>query len=171
MDIGDRIQLVGTDWKGKIVGIIPEQVYIVLLDNGIKMHVPETCITLIAIDNSCNTIKERNEKGQFLPGHRAFKRKKGSNNIRQTRKELLEQLQPFINTMGELIEQIDLPEDKILAVSRMMKFCIPTYSSIEFTESAPRSLSAEEKLMQLNAKYNNLPDPTEKDEEDTDEED
>ena len=52
----------------------------------------------------------------------------------------------------------------------MMRFCVPTYSSVAFSETAPRSLSAEEKLAQLNARYNHQPDPTEKDNDEDEEE-
>ena len=38
-------------------------------------------------------------------------------------------------------------------------------TAVEYTESNKRSLSAEEKLAQLNAKYNNLPEPKFDDEE------
>ena len=145
MKIGDRIQLIGTDWEGTIINIVSNDIAIVTLDNGIEMHTPFDRITIMGDTPSCNT--ERDERGRFVTG--------------QTRKELLEQLQPYISDIGSIIALIDAPEDKILAITRMMKFCVPTYSSVEFSETTPRSLTAEEKLVQLNAKYNNLPDPTE----------
>ena len=79
--------------------------------------------------------------------------------MRQTRQELLEQLQPYISSVGEIIAMIDEPAEQILAITRMMKFCVPTYSAVEYSEKTPRSLNAEEKLAQINAKYNGKPDP------------
>lgn len=159
MKIGDRIQLIGTDWEGTIINIISNNIAIVLLDNGIEMHTPFDRITIMGDTPSCNT--ERDERGRFVAGHKKLGIKRKLKNVRQTRKELLEQLQPYISDIGSIIALIDAPEDKILAITRMMKFCVPTYSSVEFSETTPRSLTAEEKLVQLNAKYNNLPDPTE----------
>ena len=158
MKIGDRIQLIGTDWEGTIINIISNNIAIVLLDNGIEMHTPFDRITIMNETTSSNT--ERDDKGRFVTGHKKLRVKQKLKNVRQTRKELLEQLQPYISDIGSIIAQIDAPEDRILAITRMMKFCVPTYSAVEFSETTPRSLTAEEKLVQLNAKYNNLPDPT-----------
>lgn len=163
MNKGDRIQLNDTDWQGSIKSILADGTIVVGLDNGIEMRTPENRITLIDGNRGCNTAEstQRDDKGRFITGHKKIGgQKKGTKSIRQTRKELLSQLQPYIETIGELIEDIDAPEDKILAITRMMKFCVPTYSSVEYSESTPRSLTAEEKLAQINARYNNEPEPT-----------
>lgn len=172
MTKGDRIQLNNTSLQGIVTEILPGGIVVVLLDNGIEMRSPADCITLSPQKEGCkNNNTERDENGRFVTGHKKLGGiKKGNKSIRQTRQELLGQLQPFINEIGNIIEEIDAPEDKILALTRMMKFCIPTYSAIEYTENTPRSLTAEEKLAQLNAKYNHLPDPTENTEEANDEE-
>ena len=151
-----RVKINGTEWEGVIWNILPDETIVVKLDNGMELRCDKTRITTIDEKSNCNTKKstaERDEQGRFVAGHKKIGGiKKGKNGVRQIRRELMDQLQPFI-------EMIDDPAEKVLAVSRMMKFTVPTYSAVEYTESNKRSLSAEEKLAQLNAKYNNLPEP------------
>jgi type I site-specific restriction-modification system R (restriction) subunit len=45
-------------------------------------------------------------------------------------------------------------------VARIIKYAMPSLSSVDFKENAKRDLSAEQKIAQLNARYRNLPDPT-----------
>lgn len=161
---GGRVKINGTEWEGVIWNILPDETIVVKLDNGMELRCDKTRITTIDEKNNCNTqkkpIAERDEQGRFVVGHKKIGGiKKGKNGVRQIRRELMDQLQPFIENMGTIIEMIDDPAEKVLAVSRMMKFTVPTYSAVEYTESNKRSLSAEEKLAQLNAKYNNLPEP------------
>ncbi len=169
MKKGDRIRLNDTDWQGVIVNVLPGDIAVVILDNGIEMRCPAGRITLVG-NNTDKATSPASNNGRFTPGHPRLGGRKKGQSVRQTRKELLAQLQPYISDIGSIIALIDAPEDKILAVARMMRYCVPTYSSVEFSETAPRSLSAEEKLAQLNARYNHLPDPTEKDNDEDEEE-
>lgn len=162
MKAGDRIRVNDTWFKGTVTEVTADGYVQAKLDNGMEMSAPIDSVTLLDESGA----GQRDEKGRFLPGHKKLVVKKRGNSIRQIRKELLEQLQPFISDVGNIIELIDEPQEKILAVTRMMKFCVPTYSAVEYTENTPRSLSAEESLAKLNAKYNNKPDPIKDDEED-----
>lgn len=158
-----RVKINGTEWEGVIWNILPDETIVVKLDNGMELRCDSTRITCLDKKCDCNTKKstaERDEQGRFVAGHKKLGGiKKGKSGVRQIRRELMDQLQPFISNMGEIIAMIDDPAEQVLAVSRMMKFTVPTYSAVEYTESNKRSLSAEEKLAQLNAKYNNLPEP------------
>lgn len=170
---GGRVKINGTEWEGVIWNILPDETIVVKLDNGMELRCDSTRITSIDEKSNCNTQKkstaERDEQGRFVAGHKKLGGiKKGKSGVRQIRRELMDQLQPFIENMGTIIEMIDDPAEKVLAVSRMMKFTVPTYSAVEYTESNKRSLSAEEKLAQLNAKYNNLPEPKFNDDDDED---
>lgn len=185
MKKGDKVKVNGTGWCGVIRRVVMRTgMNVVHLDNGMEISCKDDCLTLVTEDNlqdNCNTTVDapqeipesnnRDEKGRFVKGCRINNTPKVKT-VRQTRKELLAQIQPFISKIGTIISMIDEPQEQILALTRMMKFCVPTYSAIEFTENAPRSLSAEEKLIQLNAQYNHLPDPIKKtDEEDEENED
>lgn len=161
MKTGDRIQLNGSSWQGIVKEILADGFVMVALDNGMDVRTPQDQITPINTN-----AEQRDDKGRFVKGHKKLGgMKKKGNSMRQTRMELLEQLQPYISNVGEIIAMIDEPQEQILAITRMMKFCVPTYSAVEYSESTPRSLSAEEKLAQLNAKYNNKPDPIKDEEE------
>lgn len=170
MDIGTRVHIKGTQWEG-VISHIEGPIYIINLDNGIEIRCKEDCITPLQQFEECNTTVERDNSGKFVKGHKKIGgSKKGSKNtIRNIRKQILDNLDPYISDIGKIIGQIDAPEEKVLAMTRLMKFCVPTYSSVQYSEITPRSLTAEEKLAQLNAKYNDLPDPTIH-EEDNDEE-
>lgn len=161
MKKGDRIKVNDTWFKGIVKEVTADGYVIAELDNGMDVHAPIDTVTLL--DNTGTS--ERDEKGRFLPGHKKLGGPRKSRSMRQTRQELLEQLQPYISSVGEIIAMIDEPAEQILALTRMMKFCVPTYSAVEYSEKTPRSLNAEEKLAQINAKYNGKPDPIKDDEE------
>lgn len=164
MKQGDKIKLDGTNWQGFIKEILADGFVMLSLDNGLDVRAPKDRVIVLKQDENGNAM--RDDKGRFVPGHKRLGGiRKGGKSMRQTRMELLEQLQPFISNVGEIIEMIDEPQEKILALTRMMKFCVPTYSAIEYSEKTPRPLTAEEKLAQINAKYNNKPDPIKEEEE------
>ena len=155
---GDRVALDGTSWKGTVVKVELDDNICVELDNGITMFArPE----LLHLCKTENTKPLHDENGKFAVGHpKVGGVKKGYRTVRHYRNKLMEQLAPFIESMGEIIEAIDDPSDKVLAVSRIIKYAMPSLSSVDFKENAKRDLSAEQKIAQLNARYRNLPDPT-----------
>ena len=76
------------------------------------------------------------ENGKFAIGHpKVGGVKKGYRTVRHYRNKLMEQLAPFIESMGEIIEAIDDPSDKVLAVSRIIKYAMPSLSSVDFKEN------------------------------------
>lgn len=127
-----RVSIKGTDWEGVIYNILPDDTIVVKLDDGMELRCDKTRITCLDEKYDCNTKKstaERDEQGRFVAGHKKLGGiKKGKSGVRQIRRELIDQLQPFISNMGEIIAMIDDPAEKVLAVSRMMKFTVPTYS-------------------------------------------
>lgn len=166
---GDRVALDGTSWKGTVVKVGMDDDICVELDNGITMFArPE----LLHLCKTENTKPLHDENGKFAVGHpKVGGVKKGYRSVRHYRNKLMEQLAPFIESMGEIIEAIDDPGDKVLAVSRIIKYAMPSLSSIDFKENEKRDLSAEQKIAQLNARYRNLPDPTADSEGEEDQED
>lgn len=165
MDIrkGDKIKLKGANLFGTVTHIATDGSITVLLDNGIVMKATEEHITPIATRATSDT---HDENGRFRKGHAPFNPGKKKNQLKHCRETILTQLTPFLDDLGTLIEQIDEPTEKILAISRIIPYAAPKLSSIEVKDSQPRNLSAEQAIAQLNAKFHHRPDPTETDEED-----
>jgi hypothetical protein len=105
---------------------------------------------------------ERGKDGRFVPGNKAARRKKSAHYFQSM---LREQLEPFLAHMGELIQQIDTPNEKVLALSRILPYAMPKLAQVEYNENTKRNLSAEETIANINAAYNGLPSPIQ-DEED-----
>ena len=161
--VGDKIKVKNSPLSGVVTEITPDGIYRVSLDNGTRMEAPLKCITAYKDDSHSH---ERDETGRFVKGHAPYIRdKKKTATARALRKTLTDQLEPFISNIGQIIAQIEEPQEQILAITRLMKFSVPTLASVEYSEQTPRNLSAEETLASLNAKYHNLPDPTKKEEE------
>lgn len=98
------------------------------------------------------------EHGRFRPGHP--KRGGAKAGYRRARSVLMEQLYPFYENMGELIQSIESPYDRVRAIALMSRHTMPTLSSVDYRESAQRSLTAEEQLARMNARYSGKPDPS-----------
>lgn len=153
---GDKVRVKGYPCIGTVAGIGEDGKIRVELDNDIVMYCPEWQL-------SPDTKRMHDENGKFAPGHsKVGGIKKG---YKHYRNELMQQLSPFIGSMGEIIEAIDDPGDKVLAISRIIKYAMPSLSSIDFKENAKRDLTAEQVIAKLNARYNRLPEPTEEEEE------
>lgn len=104
--------------------------------------------------------------GQFAPGHAKVGGSKKGKSLRQYRDVMMQQVSPFLENLGSIIGQIEDPGDQVLAISRVLKYTMPTYSSVEYTDKAPRNLTAEEQIAKLNAQAMGRPDPTENEEDD-----
>jgi hypothetical protein len=105
------------------------------------------------------------ERGKFKKGHP----KVGGSKVgcRRARIVLTEQLYPFYENMGGLIESIPDPFSRVKAVALMSKYTMPALSSVDYRESVQRNLTAEEQLLAMNARFHGKPLPqTEDDEED-----
>lgn len=162
--IGDRIKVKNSNLFGEIVAQGMDGMLSVKLDSGAYMHAPESLLTPVAEQASPETHDP--VTGQFRKGHKQMAnatRKK--NQLKYCRETILNQLQPFIEDLGTLIQQIDEPAEKILAMSRILPYAAPKLATIEVKEKEQRNLSAEERIAKLNAAYHGKPDPTEEPEE------
>lgn len=161
---GDRIKVKNSNLFGEIVAQGMDGTLSVKLDSGAFMHAPESLLTPVAEQASAETHDP--VTGQFRKGHKQMAnatRKK--NQLKYCRETILNQLQPFIEDLGTLIQQIDEPAEKILAMSRILPYAAPKLATIEVKEKEQRNLSAEERIAKLNAAYHGKPDPTEEPEE------
>ena len=157
---GDRIKVKNSNLFGEIVAQGLDGMLSVKLDSGAYMHAPSNLLTPVAEGASVKTHDP--VTGQFRKGHKQMAnstRKK--NQLKYCRETILNQLQPFLEDLGTLIQQIDEPSEKILAISRIMPYAAPKLATIEVKDKEPRNLSAEERIAKLNAKYHGKPDPTE----------
>lgn len=161
--VDDKIKLKGANLFGIVTHIADDGSITVKLDNGIIMKATEEHVTPIATKSTRDT---HDENGKFKKGHAPFNPGKKKNQMKHCRETILEQISPFINSLGSLIEQIDEPAEKILAISRIIPYSMPKLSSVEVKESQPRNLTAEQSIARLNATYHQKPDPIEEDEED-----
>ena len=59
--------------------------------------------------------------GQFAPGHPKVGGSKKGKSLRQYRDVMMQQVSPFLENLGTIIGQIEAPEDKVLAISRVLK--------------------------------------------------
>lgn len=163
MDVqkGQKIKLKGANLFGTITHIADDGSITVQLDNGIVMKATEEHITPIATAATAST---HDQNGKFRKGHAPFNPGKKKNLMKHCRETILTQLEPFLNDLGTLIEQIDEPSEKILAISRIAPYGMAKLSSIEVKETQPRNLTAEQAIAHLNAVYHKKPDPTEQEE-------
>lgn len=164
MDIktGMKVKLKGVNLFGTVTHIAADGTIAVSLDNGITMQAKEEHVTPLATKATSST---HDENGKFKKGHAPFHSGAKKNQMKHCRETILKQLEPFFNDLGVLIEQIDEPSEKILAISRIAPYAMPKLSSIEVKESQPRNLTAEQSIARLNANYHHQPDPTEETEE------
>lgn len=160
---GDRVMIQGIDSPGVIKTFHADGTVTVNLDNGMTLRAPVKCITSVINKNKneeCNTESpDRDERGRFLPGNKPKPHKRTT--VKEIRNNIREKLSPFIEKIDVIIEQIDEPADQVLAISRMMKFCVPTLNAVDLKDSNSRNLNAEQKLAKLNAEYHKTKDPTE----------
>lgn len=169
---GDRVKIKGIESPGVIKTFHADKTVTVDLDNGMTVRTPVDCITSV-ISNfeniQCNTINsDRDAKGRFLPGNKPKPHKRTT--VKEIRNNIREKLAPFIENIDVIIDQIDVPADKVLAISRMMRFCVPVLNSVDLKDSNSRNLNAEQKIAKLNAEYHKTNDPTvDLDQEDDDE--
>lgn len=162
---GDTVKIKGSNLFGKIVAQGADNMLSVKLDNGAFMHAPESLLTPVAETATPETHDP--VTGRFVKGHKPMANSsRKRNQLKYCRETILNQIQPFIEDLGTLIQQIDEPSEKILAISRVLPYAAPKLATIEVKDKEPRNLNAEERIAKLNAAYHGKPDPTEIDEED-----
>lgn len=161
---GDRIKVKNSNLFGVIVAQGADDMLSVKLDSGAYMHAPESLLTPVAEQASAETHDP--VTGRFRKGHKPMANAtRKRNQLKHCRETILQQLTPFLEDLGMLIEQIDEPSEKILAISRIMPYAAPKLATIEVKDKQPRNLSAEERIAKLNATYHGKPDPTEEQQE------
>ena len=162
---GDRIKVKNSNLFGVVAGVGMDGALSIKLDNGAAMHAPQDIVTPVA---ECATPDTHDPvTGQFKKGHKPMANSsRKRNQLKYCRETILNQLQPFIEDLGTLIQQIDEPSEKILAMSRILPYAAPKLATIEVKEKEQRNLSAEERIAKLNANYHGTPDPTEEEPED-----
>lgn len=161
---GDRIKIKNSNLFGVVAAVSLDGALSIKLDNGAAMHAPQDLVTPVAERATAETHDP--VTGHFVKGHKPMANSsRKRNQLKYCRETILNQLQPFIEDLGILIQQIDLPEDKILAMSRILPYAAPKLATIEVKDKEPRNLSAEESIAKLNATYHGKPDPTEEEEE------
>ena len=161
---GDAVKIKGSNLFGKVVAQGADNMISVKLDNGAYMHAPESLLTPVAETATPET--HDHVTGRFKKGHKPMANaSRKRNQMKYCRETILSQLQPFLEDLGTLIEQIDEPGDKILAISRIMPYSMPKLATVEVKDKEPRNLNAEERIAKLNAAYHGKPDPTEEEEE------
>ena len=106
------------------------------------------------------TTAERDEHGRFKKGSKrpeAAGRKMGTKNRNSNvRDRLKEQLEPFIDNIGEMIARIKVEEgtkEAAYVLEKFMPYFVPKYSSVNITAEDDTPISEEQRLLNLDAKY------------------
>ena len=102
--------------------------------------------------------ESRDENGRFKKGRqKTGGRKLGTKNkYGNVRDRLKEQLEPFIDRLGEMIliaEKEDGAAAALNAMEKFMPYFTPKFSSVQIGADQDRPLSEEEALMEMDAKY------------------
>lgn len=100
----------------------------------------------------------RTPDGKFAPGHRKIGGAGFGNPKRMTstafRRSLMEQLDPFISNLGEYIDSIDKPVEKVLAICHLMPYAVPRYSTMKLTsDTEQRDLTVEQHIASMADTY------------------
>ena len=103
---------------------------------------------------------ERDEHGRFKKGSKrpeSSGRKMGTKNRNSNvRDRLKEQLEPFIDNIGEMIARIKVEEgtkEAAYVLEKFMPYFVPKYSSVNITAEDDTPISEEQRLLNLDAKY------------------
>lgn len=103
---------------------------------------------------------DRDERGRFKKGSKkpeASGRKMGTKNRNSNvRDRLKEQLEPFIDNIGEMIAKIKVEEgtkEAAYVLEKFMPYFVPKYSSVNITADDDTPVSEEQRLLELDGKY------------------
>jgi len=102
---------------------------------------------------------ERNARGQFEKGRaKTGGRQLGTKNkySGSIRDRVKEQIEPFINNLGELIElakKQDGAAEAAKIVEKFLPYFTPKYTAISVSADQDRPLSEEEELLEMDQKY------------------
>ena len=102
--------------------------------------------------------KGRNAKGQFTKGHqKKGGRKMGVKNRNgNVRDRLKEQVEPFVDEIGQILVKVEKEEGTAAMLGLMEKFMpyfMPKYSALSIGADMDRPVDEEQSLLELDAKY------------------
>lgn len=102
--------------------------------------------------------KERNARGQFVKGNHASNgRPKGSKNkCGNVRDRLKEQVEPYVDSIGELLMKVKQEEgtkEMLTLVEKFMPYFMPKFSALSLSADMDRPISEEQRLVELNERY------------------
>ena len=102
--------------------------------------------------------KDRNAKGQFVKGRtKTGGRKMGTPNKNgNIRDRLKEQVEPYIDAIGELLIQVKQQEgtkEMLYLVEKFMPYFQPKYSAVSLSADMDRPINEEQRLIELNDMY------------------
>ena len=110
-------------------------------------------------DKKDNTAKpKRNAKGQFAKGHvKVGGRKMGTPNRNgNVRDRLKEQVEPYVDQIGELLMRVKQEEgtkEMLALVEKFMPYFMPKFSAVSLSADMDRPISEEQRLVELNDMY------------------
>ena len=101
---------------------------------------------------------KRNSKGQFVKGHtKVGGRKLGTGNRNgNVRDRLKDQVEPFVDNIGELLMKVKQEEgtkEMLSLVEKFMPYFMPKYSAVALSADMDRPISEEQRLVELNDMY------------------
>lgn len=106
------------------------------------------------------TAAERDEHGRFKKGSKrpeSSGRKMGTKNRNSNvRDRLKEQVEPFIDNIGEMLMKVKQEEgtkEMMYLMEKFMPYFVPKYSSVNITAEDDTPISEEQRLLELDAKY------------------
>jgi hypothetical protein len=151
--VSDRIRVLATGRRGTVSRIGEDGTLSVAMDDtgGVE------CYAEAEVGPARHETELHDESGRFRRGHP--KRGGVKSGYRRSRAVLAEQLMPFYENMGELIQSIPDQYNKVRAVALMSRFTLPTLASMDVKEGTQRNLSAEEQLVIINARFQGKPEP------------
>ena len=102
--------------------------------------------------------KDRDASGKFAKGHeKRGGRKPGTKNrAGNVRDRLKEQVEPFVEQIGEMLARVMKEEgtkEMLYAMEKFMPYFMPKYSALSIGADQDRPIDEEERLLELDAKY------------------
>ena len=102
--------------------------------------------------------KVHDNRGKFAKGHmKVGGRKRGTpNKAGNIRDRLKEQVEPFVNTIGEkllLVEKQEGTKEMLTLLEKFMPYFMPKYSALSIGADQEPPMDEEQALLELDAKY------------------
>lgn len=109
-------------------------------------------------DKSTDKKTARKPNGQFAKGHeKRGGRKLGTKNkAGNVRDRLKEQVEPFVDQIGEMLARVqreDGTKEMLYVMEKYMPYFMPKYSTLSIGADQDRPMDEEQQLLELDAKY------------------